>query len=476
MVTMTRHTTFRYCLDPTVEQSGVLARHAGAARFAFNQCLRLHLQSRAGQDVDASIVVPWTGFDFINLFNTWKTTEQAGRTIAVDRVGNATVKATGLAWRTEVCQQVFEEAAVDLAKALKAWTNSRRGKRPGQKVGHPRFKKKNQTTDSFRLRSKRAKNGSPAIRVGESHPRSIVLPGIGTIRVHDDTRRLRRLIGSGRGNVLFATVSRRSGRWWVAVTVEAADFHLGRQHPRRMGDDPGGWVGVDRGLSALVVAATGAGREVARVADAPKALASGMHKQRRLARAVTRKARGSKNRRRAAARLGRHHARVRNIRQHFLHQVTGELVKTHDRLVIEDLNVRGMLANHRLARAISDAGWSEFARQLGYKQAWRHGELATADRWFASTKTCSACGTVKKTMTLAERMFACGDCELVIDRDLNAAINLAIWAETHVQIRDPQAGGPVTNAHRQERAGRHPGDGETDLNDVGTDAQAAPVA
>ncbi|MBA0124971.1 transposase [Haloechinothrix sp. YIM 98757] len=293
---MTRHTTFRYCLDPTVDQRAVLARHAGAARFAFNQCLRLHLQARK-QRRDESVMVPWTGFDLIN------------------------------------------------------------------------------------------------------------------------------------------------------------------------------------GLNALVVAATSDGREVARVSAPPKALAAGMNKQRRLARAVTRKQKGSKNRRKAAARLGRHHARVRNIRQHFLHQVTGELVKTHDRLVLEDLNVSGMLANPRLARSISDAGWTELARLLAYKQAWRQGDVVVADRWFASSKSCSGCGTVRASMGLDERTYHCETCTLILDRDLNAAINLAIWAEKdHAQVRDHQAGGPVTNAHRQERSGRHPGDGETSLDDVGTDAQPAPAA
>jgi putative transposase len=465
---MARHTTFRYCLDPTVEQQAVLARHAGAARFAFNQCLRLHLQARRFGRRDGSVVVPWTGFDFINVFNAWKKTESAGRLIAVSTAGEAEVVSSGLVWRGEVCQQVFEEAAVDLGKALKVWTDSRRGKRAGKRVGHPRFKKKNQAVSSFRLRNKHPKNGRPAIRVGDTHPRSVTLPGIGCIRVRDDTRRLRRLLTKSRGRVLFATVSCRAGRWWVSLNVEAADLHPAGQHPARPGADASGWVGVDRGLCALLVAGTAAGREVARVTDPPKALARRMRRQRRLARAVTRKPKGSKNRRQAAARLGRHHHRTANIRRHFLHQVTGELVKTHDRLVIENLNVRGMLTNHRLARAISDAAWSEFARQVSYKQAWRGGQVMVADRWFASSKTCSGCGNSRQTLKPSERTYRCSACGLVIDRDLNAAVNLAAWAENHAQVRDPQAGGPVTNAHRQERSGRHLDAGETDLDDVGT--------
>jgi putative transposase len=169
----------------------------------------------------------------------------------------------------------------------------------------------------------------------------------------------------------------------------AADLHPTNHHPARgRADDDGGWVGVDRGLSAFLVAATADGQETARIADAPKALANGMVRQRRLAKSLSRKQKGSANRREAAAKLGRHHQHVANARQHFLHQVSNALVKTHDRLVIEDLNVSGMLANHRLAQAISDAGWAEFARLLGYKQAWRGGTLAVADRWYPSSRLC----------------------------------------------------------------------------------------
>src|SRR5690606_17629038 len=110
-----------------------------------------------------------------------------------------------------------------------------------------------------------------------------------------------------------------------------------------------------------------------------------------LAKLMARKQKGSRNRRDAASRLRRHYRRVRDIRRHFLHRVSNELVKTHDRIVIEDLNVAGMLRNRRLARAISDAAWGEFARMLTYKQAWRSGEIVVADRWYPSSQICSSC-------------------------------------------------------------------------------------
>jgi putative transposase len=323
-----------------------------------------HTQRRTSPDTK----VPWSGFDLINRFNGWKKTEAAGRTIAVDGGGVAEVRVAGLSWRGEVCQQVFEEAAVDLGRALSAWSDSRAGTRKGKRVEFPRFKKKARATPSFRLRNKHTKGRPPAIRVGDhQRPRSVTLPGIGPIAVHDDTRRLRRMLATGRAKILFATITGRAGRWWVSLNVEAADLHPAHHHTPRNEGDAGGWVGVDRGLSAFLVAATSDGEGVARITEAPKALAAGMKKQRRLAKSLSRTQKGSRNRRDAAKKLGRHHHHVANVRRHFLHQVANALVKTHDRLVVEDLNVSRMLHNHRLAQAIADAGWTEFARIVGCK-------------------------------------------------------------------------------------------------------------
>jgi putative transposase len=477
---MSRHTTFKFCLDPTVEQHEVLARHSGASRFAFNQCLRIVKNTLSARQTDAAVEVPWSGFDLINTFNAWKKTEDAGRLFTVDGDGAAEVVVTGLPWRNQVCQQVFEEAAVDLGKGLKAWSDSRSGKRRGKRIGFPRFKKKTGTTPSFRLRNKHLKNGKPAIRVGDNDcARSITLPGIGQIDVHDDTRRLRRMLAKRRAKILFATISRHAGRWWVSLNVEASDLHPNLLHPARAAGDDSGWVGVDRGLSTFLVAADTTGTEVARTADAPKALAAGMKRQQRLAKKLSRTTKGSQNCRDAAAKLARHHHRVANVRLHFLHQVSGALVKTHDRLVIEDLHVSGMLHNHRLARAISDAGWAEFARLLGYKQRWRGGQVAIAYRWYPSSKLCASCGAINTGLTLADRVYYC-DCGYTADRDLNAATNLARWGQTHQDHSrppDPQAGGRATNARRRDGSDQHPARaGETSPNDAGTDVHTAPAA
>ncbi|MGI5187744.1 RNA-guided endonuclease TnpB family protein [Promicromonospora sp. CA-289599] len=499
---MPRHTTFRFCLDPTVEQTVALARHAGAARFAYNQCLRLHLdareryRARAGHDDDANedddadralVKVPWSRFSLINAFNQWKVSQDAGRRFLVAGSGVAEMEVTGLAWRSEVSAQVSEEAAVDLSRGLAAWTNSRSGKRKGRPVGHPRFKKKNHTTGSFRMRNKTQGNRS-SIHIGTGNrPRSVTLPRIGSIRVQEDTRRLRRMIAHGRARILQATITRGARRWWISVTVEAADLHPIAQHPPRLNDNEKGWVGVDRGLHALVVAGTRDGTETLRV-QAPKILTTRLRQQRRITRAVSRKKRGSANQRKARTRLARHHLRVRDTRQHFLHQVSNQLVKTHDKLVLEDLNITGIMSNRRLARAVSDGAWGELARQLTYKQHWRNGQVVVADRWFPSSKTCSSCEHVKKVLTLRDRTYTCDRCGLVRDRDLNAAANLAAWAEDHtstvtdgtgrgeVRDGDRQAAGPDIKVCRRDGTGPHNRVGETSPDDAGTPALAAPAA
>jgi putative transposase len=483
-----RHTTFRFALAPTPSQAALLARHAGASRFAYNQSLRLVTNALAARRADPHVRVPWSGFDLINAFNAWKKTAAAGRVFVVAPDGTAK-QVNGLEWRHEVSAQVFEEAAVDLGRALAAYTEANNGKGRGGRVGFPRRKKKGRCRDSFRLRNKQGKGGTPCIRVGDGHPRSVVLPTIGRVRVHDDTRRLRRLLRpvahvdpntgqqvlTPRGKVLFATVSRHGTRWYVSLNVQAPDVHRQRHHPRRPEGTHGTWVGLDRGLAAFLVAASADGAEVGRW-QAPKPLQRSAAGLRRRAHAVSRAQPRSRNRARAIRRLSRRHARVADTRRSFLHEVSARLVQTHDRLCVEDLSVANLIRNRYLAREISDAGWAELARQLRYKSEWFRAELMICDRWFPSTKTCSRCQVVKRQMRLDERVFCCERCGLVMDRDRNAAANLAAWAEAAslaaVRAPDRQAGGRVTNAPGGEGAGHRRGDGATGSDEGGTDAHA----
>jgi putative transposase len=136
------------------------------------------------------------------------------------------------------------------------------------------------------------------------------------------------------------------------------------------------------------------------------------------------KQRGSENWKKAQLRIAQLHQRIVNIRKDTIHKLTTYLAKNHGTVVIEDLNVSGMMANRKLAKAIQDMGFYEFRRQLDYKTKLYGSELVIVDRWFPSSKTCSRCGKKKETLSLSERVFDCDHCGLQIDRDLNAAINL----------------------------------------------------
>jgi putative transposase len=205
------------------------------------------------------------------------------------------------------------------------------------------------------------------------------------------------------------TVSRDSARrWFVSILVET----IVDQHTRT-----GRAVGVDAGVDSLVTLSTG------------EKVTNPRHERRdrkRLARAqcnLSRKQKGSNNRGKARIEVARTHARIADRRRDFLHKLTTRLVRENQTIVIEDLNVSGMLGNHRLARAISDASWSQFRSMLEYKADWYGRELIAIDRWYPSSKTCSVCGVLSSHMPLSVRQWTCR-CGAVHDRDVNAAKNI----------------------------------------------------
>ncbi len=134
---------------------------------------------------------------------------------------------------------------------------------------------------------------------------------------------------------------------------------------------------------------------------------------------------GSANWKKAQMQIARLHMKIANIRKDTLHKLTTILAKNHGTVAIEDLNVSGMMANHKLSKSIADMGFFEFRRQLTYKCELYGSKLVVVDRWFPSSKTCSNCGAKKETLSLSERMFECSHCGFILDRDLNAAINLS---------------------------------------------------
>ncbi|MFB4297105.1 IS607 family element RNA-guided endonuclease TnpB [Actinomadura sp. NTSP31] len=410
---------YRFALDPTPRQERVLRSHAGAARFAWNWGLAA---CRDRYDAEGKW---WSGIELHRLWNQVKKTDPA------------------LEWWGEHSKCVYQEAFRDLDRALREFVASRNGVRKGRRLGFPRFKKRGRCRDSFRF-------GSGVMRCSG---RMVTLPRMGAIATHESTRKLARRLENGTARILSATVSRIAHRWYVSFTVQV-DRDIPGRHAR-----PGSAVGIDLGVRTLLTAVDDRGAVIE--IDGPKSLGAGLRKLRRLGKACSRKQRGSVNRAKAAARLARHHARITNVRADALHKATSMLAARYEIVVVEDLNVLGMLANRRLARRVADASFGAARRMLEYKTAWKTGRLITAGRWYPSSKTCSGCGERKPSLPLSERTFRCDACDLVLGRDVNAARNLLVLAASGAERGNACGGdmrpGPAGPTPAKQEPGATPG-------------------
>jgi putative transposase len=418
---------YRHALDPTPAQERVLRSHAGAARVAFNWGLarvKANLGQREAEKsygITGDDLTPSLSWSLYSLRKDW----------------NA-VKDAVAPWWAECSKEAFNTGLDQLARALKNWTDSRRGKRKGKPVGFPRFKAKRKARPSVRFTT-------GAIRCEATHA---VLPRIGRVKLHE-----RADLGDAR--VMSASVRFERGRWFVAFTVEQA---VTRSAPAR----PDVAVGVDLGIKTLAAVATDTG-ETFEVPN-PRHLSRALRKVRRLSRAVSRRQgpdrcaghRPSNRWRRADAARNRALGKVADQRKDAIHKLTTGLASTYGTIVVEDLHVRGMLANRRLARHVADASFAEIRRQLTYKTEWHGGTLIVADRWFASSKTCSECGAVKAKLALSEREYVCEACGTILDRDVNAAVNLARLAASGADSNGRGAD-RKTGLARQVAVKRQPG-------------------
>jgi putative transposase len=396
---------YRFALDPTPAQRRALASHCGAARFAYNWGLafvKARLDARA---TDPGLTVPWT---LPALRREWN---QA--------------KAEVAPWWAENSKEAYSSGLDALARALTNFSDSKQGRRQGQRVGFPRYKKKGRARDACRFTT-----GTIRVQPDRHH---ITLPRLGRIKTHESTRKLARRLEHGTARILSATISRQAQRWFVAFTVEV-DRHL----PPTNGQSS--IVGVDVGVRHLAVIA---GPDHApEFVDNPRPLQAQQRALARAQRTLARRQPGSRGREQARQQISRLHARVVNLRRDYLHKLTTRLAHQHHTVVVEDLQMAGMLRNRHLARAIADAALAELRRMLIYKTRWYGATLVVADRWYPSSKTCSDCGLVKIKLGLAERTFHCQGCGLVIDRDENAARNLAMLAVAASGAETQNARGP----------------------------------
>ncbi|GHO50807.1 RNA-guided endonuclease InsQ/TnpB family protein [Ktedonospora formicarum] len=378
---------YRVELDLNNTQRTLCHKHAGAARWAYNYGLR-----RKQEAYKAGLNVP-TAIDLHREINALKASEP---------------------WMYQVSKCAFQEGLRDLDTAFKHFFRKCRLKKAGTwkgKCGYPCFKSRKKAIGGARF--------TGSIRVS---PDAIQLPRLGLLRLKEHNYLPMNI------TVKSATLSEKAGRWYVSLAVPSEQ------------DDPapatGPVIGVDLGIKTLAV--TSDGRAFAN----PKALRKKIAALRRASRRHSRTHKGSHNRKKAAQRLRKLHARIAHVRQDALQKVTSTLVaRTKPEserpacIVLEDLNISGMLKNRTLSRAIADVGMYEFRRQIEYKAASVGVRVVIVSRWEPSSKTCSCCGTVRETLGLNERVFVCEDCGYVADRDSNAAKNLARLAE-HENYRE----------------------------------------
>ncbi|MBD8532555.1 MULTISPECIES: RNA-guided endonuclease TnpB family protein [unclassified Massilia] len=383
----------RIRLDPNKVQATHLARAAGTARFAYNWSLAQWQRQFEACKADPALPKP--------------------NEAALRRQLNA-IKRGQFPWMLEVTKNAPQMAIIQLGRAFQNFFEKR--------ARYPKFRRKGiddrftLTNDQFRVDGKR-----------------IRIPKLGWLRMRETLRFT--------GRIVSASVSQRAGHWYASITVDTQDAQLPPAENQ-------GAVGVDFGVTHLATLSTGE-----KVAD-PKALHTLLDRLRRLSRSLSRKVKGSCNRKKAKARLARLHARIVNVRANGLHKLSASIVRRFHTIGIEDLHVKGMLGNRCLSRAIADMGFAELRRQRVYKTQRRGGQVVVIDRWYPSSKTCSCCRHKLDALDLAIRQWTCPACGALHDRDINAAINLRTMAvSSTVSACGGEGAGPVREAQDETGPG-----------------------
>ncbi|MFI9360862.1 IS607 family element RNA-guided endonuclease TnpB [Kitasatospora sp. NPDC053057] len=427
---------YRFALDPNSGQEAALRSHCGAARAAYNWAVSwvgaAWWQRRAEESygVPEAGLTPWRPWSLPALRKEFNQAKKADPRFA--------------GWWEENSKEAYNTGLANAAAAFDNYAKSKRGQRKGKRVGMPRRKSKHTSRLACRFTT-------GTIRV-EADRRHVTLPRLGAIRTHENTRKLERRISNETARILSATVRHERGRWFVSFQVEVRRTERAAARPEMA-------VGVDLGVKCLAVMADSTG--AVRYEPNPRHLDSALTRLRRASRRVCRRqgpqrkkgVEPSKRWLKANAERNRIHHRVANLRADALHKFTTGITGEYGTVVVEDLNVAGMLRNRRLARKIADAGFGEIRRQITYKTDWAGGRVIVAGRWYPSSKTCSTCKAVKAKLPLHVRVFTCDACGLVIGRDENAARNLADLASADI-TGTGVAGDPDAQASKPRGADR----------------------
>lgn len=382
-------------LYPNKESLEYLAKSAGTSRFAYNWALARWKESYASGEKPSA-------FKLNAEFNARKGSD--------------------FPWTYEVSKYCCQQAILDLGDSFKRFFK--------KLARYPRFKRKGISHNSFYL-------GSNAFRVSG---RYLKLPKL------EKPIKMAQEIRFPGGRTLSCTISKDSaGDWYASFSLEIPEeFYV---YPHKCENQAP--VGVDLGIKTLATCSDGTKFEN------PKPLVRAQRKLRRSQRSLARKTKGSRNRAKSKILVARVHRKVTRIRLDSIHKMTSWLVKTFRFIGIEDLNVRGMLRNHKLARALADASFGEIRRQLEYKSKLSGSSVIVAYRWYPSSKKCSDCGEILERLALSEREWACPSCGSVHDRDENASINLRLVAERHSETIN--ACGELVRPVQRRKAGHWQG-------------------
>ncbi|MEU6779861.1 RNA-guided endonuclease TnpB family protein [Nonomuraea angiospora] len=391
---------YNYRVYPDADQRAALARAFGCARVVFNDALRLRTDARAA------------GLPYLSDADLSK------------RVITQSKQTPERAWLGEVSAVILQQALADLNTAYRNFFASLTGKRKGRKVGPPRFRSRKDSRQSIRF----TKNAR--FKVTESG--RLRLPKIGDVPV-----RWSRSLPSDPSSV--TVIKDSAGRYFASFVVETS----GEPLPETDSE-----IGIDLGLTHYAV--TSDGEKV----HNPRILRRAAKKLRKAQKALSRKEKGSANRVKAKVKVAKAYAKVANTRRDWAHKFSTTIIRDNQAVYVENLAVSG-LARTRLAKSVHDAGWSQFVAMLEYK-AVRYGRhFGKIDRWFPSSKLCSACGTIADSMPLNIREWTC-PCGAAHDRDVNAAINiLAAGQAERLNDRGAQVRPGLVPAPREE-AVTHP--------------------